>query len=723
MILRYRFALLSAAAAVACISVPRLSFGQQVGQQEITLPEVSVTASPIAGGPPGSFVPVTTLDRAQILREPAQSLGDVLLNEPGLSATSFAPGASRPIIRGLDNFRVRLQENGFGANDVSAYGEDHAVPLDPLSAERIEVIRGPASLRWGSQAIGGVVNVINNRIPTSLPDRAVQGRLSGAWNSGSRGWDGAGSVEMRGGNFVLHGDLFGRHDSDYRIPGGRRQANTGVRTDGGAVGLSYIFDQGFIGASFSRFRSLYGIPGGEEAELRSEINMEQLRWASRGEYRPSSGPIRSVNYWLGFTSYGHEEIGAEHHEHEHEHDHEHDHEHEEDEGGDHAAGAGRHVHGKFRNHSWDGRLELQHTPIVTGLGELNGSIGLSFEQERLRTTGEFFEFLPPAQTDRYAGYVFEELTLSPGLRLQGAARLEFVQVEGSSPTFPAGNLPLSSEHELENNPRRRSFMPVSVSLGLLQDLPWAMQARVTGQYVQRAPSAAELYSRGAHHASGTFDIGDPNLGMESAGTLELGLTRQTGSLRFDASVFYSRFDGFIYRALTGNVCGESFSSCAPGADEEFQQVAYGQRDATFYGVEAKAEQDLFNLGSNTIGVSGRYDFVRAEFANDGGNLPRIPPHRLGAGVWWRGTNWNASVDYLHAFDQTHTGPNETPTKGYDLLGVRVGYTAYFRDTTAVTFSLIGSNLLDSDVRNAASFKKDEVLLPGRSVRFLLTMTL
>lgn len=680
-------------------------------EDAIALPPMSVTASPIAGDQPGTFVPVTDLDQARIAQSPARSLGDVMRDEPGLSATTFAPGASRPIIRGLDNFRVRLQENGFGAGDVSAYGEDHAVPLDPLSAERIEVIRGPAALRWGSQAIGGVVNVINNRIPASLPERAVSGRVSGGWNSGSRGWDGAASAEVRAGNAVVHGDLFGRHDGDYAIPGGRRQANTGVRTDGGSIGLSHFFDQGFIGTSVSRFTSLYGIPGKMDALAGNSIRMEQTRWASRGEYRPGAGPIRSVNFWLGYTTYRHEETGAAHDDHAHD-------------GHDHAppAAGGRHVHGGFRNQSWDGRLEFQHMPVQTGLGELNGSFGLSYEQENLRTTGEFFEFLPSARTQRAAGYVFEELRLSPAWRLQAAARLEFVRVAGSTAAFPGGLLPLDADHELENAARRRDFMPASFSLGLLRDLPWAMQGRATAQYVQRAPSAAELFSRGAHDASGTFDIGAPNLRKEAATTFELGLGRRTGAFRFDASAYYARYNGFIYRALTGSSCGEEFSSCAPGGGGEFRQVAYGQRDATFYGFEGRAEQDVLRLGDGTAGVSGRYDFVRAEFANGAGNVPRIPPHRLGAGLWWRSARWQASVDYLHAFDQTRTGTNETRTNGYDLLGVRVGYTAQLGGTRALNLAVIGSNLLDSEVRNAASFKKDEVLLPGRSVRFLATLT-
>jgi len=669
----------------------------------IALPQMSVTASPVAGEAPGSFLPVTALDRPGLAASPARSLGDALRDEPGLAATTFAPGASRPIIRGLDNFRVRIQENGFGAGDVSAFGEDHAVPLDPMTAERIEVIRGPASLRWGSQAIGGVVNVINNRIPTSLPEQGAKGRVAGAWNSGSRGWDGTASADVRVGNVVMHGDLFGRHDGDYAIPGGRRQANTRVRTDGGAVGLSYFFDQGFIGTSVSRFNSLYGIPGRTDALLGTSIRMEQTRWASRGEYRPASGPIRSVNFWLGYTTYRHEELGA-------------------DLAEDGMVEPGsRHVHGGFRNNAWDGRLELQHMPVGTRLGELNGTFGASFEQENLRTTGEFFEFLPPARTTRTAAYLFEELKLSPVWRLQAAARMEFVNIAGSTAAFPAGNLPLDAEQELENAARRRSYTPASFSLGLLRDLPWEMQARATAQYVQRAPSAAELFSRGAHDASGTFDIGDPNLRKEAATTFELGLSRRVGGLRFDASAYYSRFDGFIYRALTGNSCGEEFSSCAPGGGE-FRQVAYGQRDATFYGFEGRAEQDVVQLGDGMAGISGRYDFVRAEFSNGAGNVPRIPPHRLGAGIWWRSPSWQASLDYLHAFDQTRTGENETRTDGYDLLNLRVGYTRPLGGTRAMNLSVIGSNLLDSEMRNSASFKKDEVLLPGRAVRLLATFT-
>ena len=706
----YRSALLSTVAVLACFGVVQETSAQEaVVLPPVSVPMVSVTASPITTDRLGTFVPVTTLERGEITTQPARSLGDILFNEPGVTSTTFAPGASRPIIRGFDNFRVRLQENGFASGDVSAYGEDHVVALDPLSADRIEVVRGPAALRWGSQAIGGVVNVINNRIPTTLPDRAAQGRISGGWNTGARGWDGVGSTDVRAGNWVAHFDLFGRYDSDYRIPGGGRQANSGVRTDGKSAGLSYVFDQGFIGTSVSHFRSLYGIPGGEEAATRTQLNSEQVRWSTRGEYRPGSGPIQRVSAWLGFTNYHHEEISDQ-------------------EGSDlsldggSSQSSGRVVNGGFRNNTWDARLELQHRPINTGIGPLNGTFGVSVQREHLRTTGEFLGFIPPARTDQYAGYLFEELTLTPGLRLQASTRVEFAQVAGSTATFPAGNLPTDPDQELDNFGRRRNFVPISAGLGLLRDLPWAMQGRLTGQYVQRSPSAAELFSRGAHDASGTFDIGNPSLRMEKAATAELGLARLAGFTRFDTSAFFSHFDGFIYRALTGSSCGEEFSSCAPGLDQDFRQVAYGQRNARFYGLEAKSEQDLFNLWDGNVGVSGRYDFVRAQFENGAGNLPRIPPHRLGGGIFWRDGTVQGSVDYLHAFNQNRTGENETPTKGYELLNARLGYTARLDDIRTANFSFIGTNLLDSDIRNVASFKKDEVLLPGRTVRFLATLT-
>jgi iron complex outermembrane receptor protein len=219
-----------------------------------------------------------------------------------------------------------------------------------------------------------------------------------------------------------------------------------------------------------------------------------------------------------------------------------------------------------------------------------------------------------------------------------------------------------------------------------------------------------------HEATGTFEIGDPNLVKEEARTVEIGLKRSEGAFRFDTSAYYTVFDGFIFKELTGATCDDELSTCAPGDGRELKQVVFQQRDATFYGVELAGEYDVARVWRGLWGVSAQYDFVRAEFS-DGENVPRIPPHRLGGGVYYRDMNWAAAVNLLHAFNQDEIGFGETPTAGYTLLGATASYTV---PATAgrpeFTVGLQGSNLLNDDVRNAVSFKKDEVLEPGASVR-------
>ena len=214
---------------------------------------------------------------------------------------------------------------------------------------------------------------------------------------------------------------------------------------------------------------------------------------------------------------------------------------------------------------------------------------------------------------------------------------------------------------------------MSASLGLRKELPWNVIASITGQYVERAPEAPELFSRGAHDAPATFEIGNPNLNKEAARTVELGLKRAKGDLRFDATAFYTRYKGFIFKRLTGIRCGDEFSTCGMPGEDELAQIVYAQRDATFYGVELAAQLDVMPLGRGVLGVDGRYDFVRAQFA-DGTNVPRIPPVRVGGGVFWRDGFWFARVALLHAFRQADIGANETPTAGYNLLKAEISYT-------------------------------------------------
>jgi iron complex outermembrane receptor protein len=271
--------------------------------------------------------------------------------------------------------------------------------------------------------------------------------------------------------------------------------------------------------------------------------------------------------------------------------------------------------------------------------------------------------------------------------------------------------------------RRRSFVPGSISFGVLKDLVAGLQATGTVSYSQRAPEAQELFSKGPHEASGTFEIGSPTLGKESATSFEIGLKRPRGDFRFEATAFHTRYNGFIYKRLTGNTCGDEFETCIGGPGEELRQVAFDQKDATFTGAEFFAQLDLAPVAGGTFGVDGQYDFVRARFT-DGTNVPRIPPHRLGGGLFWRDGNWFARVGVLHAFAQNRIADEETPTPGYNLLSATISYTHRFKPDDflrEVTLGIAGTNLLNDDVRNHASFKKDEVLLAGRNVRFYTTV--
>lgn len=673
-------------------------------QAQIQLPEIVVsTPSPVARpspkgartpaakpaetpvAPPAglivedAFVPVTVVPGNEITSTPGGNLADSLQYRPGIAGSTFAPGANRPVIRGLDNFRVRVQENGIGSHDVSALSEDHAVPIDPFAADRIEVVRGPATLRYGSQAIGGVVNAINERIPEIIPARGFSIETRGGLNSADRGADGAFKATAGAGGFAVHADAFKRHASDYNTPQGR-MANSFVDNQGFSVGGSLIGPSGFAGMAFTRYDALYGIPG-EEAR----IDMLQDKLQSRGEWRVGGMGIEAIRYWFGVSDYEHFEVVP-----------------------------GEGIGSIFTNKEVEGRIEVQHLPIATAFGELRGAVGTQFGRRKtIADSLEGDDLLAPARTNSVAAFVFEELQVTKRLRLQAAARIEHTRVDGIGLDLSDPLTPIAGE---------KTFRPISASAGILYELPMGVVARLTGQYVERAPDAAELFSKGIHEATGTFEIGNPFLAKETAQTIEVGFRRAKGAFRFDASAYHTRFDGFIFKRLTGERCDDDLASCTPGGGgTELKQALFQQRDATFSGVELQAQLDVAPIWRGVWGVDGQYDFVRARFDDaQGGNVPRIPPHRAGAGVYYRDPNWFARAGFLHAFDQNKIGDNETPTEGYTLLSADLAYTFKLNSQSGaipeMTIGLKGENLLDDDVRNHVSFLKEEVLQPGRTIR-------
>lgn len=707
-------------------------------------PQSAPVAAPAAAPQPGilpvvtdQFATVTVVPNEEIRRQGGATLGDLLFSKPGITGSSFAPGASsRPIIRGLDANRVGIVENGLASGGASDLGEDHFVPIDPLATTQIEVIRGPAALRYGSTSIGGVVSATNNRIPDALPVcpaapfqayGAAKAPLASAGSNAcstfetrtavssvDRGVEGGILMDAGGGNFAVHADAYGRKAGDYSIPSypylfdptkpfNGRQPNSAAQADGASLGGSYIFPGGFIGAAVTQNDSLYRIPGIDGADHQTRIDAHQTKFAAKGEYRPDAAAIDAIRFQAGAVDYRHNEIGL----------------------ADPADLSSLGVRQTFTNKEQEGRLEVQLMPFNARFASVTTAFGLQGGHQQLTAPGPdnpgalFNGLWDPNNNSRIAGYMFNEFRFSGTTKGQLAGRVEHVELHGSTPDFPADFVP-------DGNPqtamvRNPSYTPKSGSVGLIQNLPHDLVGSITAQYVERAPKPAELFSRGPHDATGTFDIGDPNLTIETAKSVELGLRRATGPFRFEATAYYTRFDNFIFRRLTGVMCGDDFASCGNGNPaNEGKQAIYSQRDAVFRGGEFQSQLDIAQFYSGSWGIESQFDVVRATFT-DGSNVPRIPPLRIGGGVFWRDSNWLVRVNLLHALAQNDIAPvAETSTPGYDLLKAEVSYKTKLDanrfGAREMLVGIVGNNLLNENIRNSVSYTKDEVLLPGLGVR-------
>jgi iron complex outermembrane receptor protein len=441
------------------------------------------------------------------------------------------------------------------------------------------------------------------------------------------------------------------------------QANSWLRGQGGAVGGSWIGDDDRVGLGAVRYESKYGIPAED-----TYIDMHQTKLLMRSSFGLGEGVWRNLTVDGGWADYAHSER---------------------DETGEALS--------TFKDKEWDVRAEA-----VTGAWSFlsESALGVQLQKRDFSALGEGEEFLLPTTTGSRAVFGFAEAPLGTKLRLQFGARVESVDVDGTSPDDVATS---------------RSFTPVSGSAGLVMDLGEAWRLGLSLSSASRAPAQVELFARGAHDGPRTFETGDPTLGEERANSAEVSLRWRGGRVHADGSLWVTQFDDYIHGELTGRTCDEE-GNCFDGDVEELQEMFYAQQDARFRGAEAHAEIELMQHAAGDLHLDLMADVVRATF-DGGGNVPRIPPWHAGAGVSWQSEMFDAGVSAKYSARQSDTGVNETVTEDYVSVDAQLAWRPWSRNR-GIELALVGRNLTDSVQRNAVSLNKDEVLLPGRDIRLM-----
>lgn len=648
-----------------------------------------ITANPL--GNSQLAAPSSVLEGDQLTLQQQGSLGETLNRQPGVASTWFGPGASRPVIRGLDGDRIRILRNGVGALDASSLSYDHAVPLDPVNVERVEIVRGPAALLYGGNAIGGVVNTFDNRIPDA-PVEGIHGAGELRYGGAATTRSSAGKLEAGDGRFALHLDANSRQFNDLRIPGYARSAkvrdadepgskhrleNSDGRQDGGALGGSYNWDHGYAGLSYSRYDANYG----SVAEPGVRLAMEQDHYGFASELRDLDGPFSALKFDAGYTDYQHQER----------------------EGGE--------VHTTFKNKGYEARVEARHQP----LGPIEGVIGAQVSRNEFSALGEE-AFVPQTDTDSLALFVLEQWQASERLALSLGARLEHTRVNPDS----------QGSERFAQADSASSFTAASLSSGAVYQLTpvWSLAASLG--YTERAPTFYELYANGAHVATGTYEVGDPGLSKEKAVSSDLALRFDNGTHKGSVGVFYSHFSNYIGLLASGNLREGHDHDHDDDHDHDHDhadvpEYLYRGVRARFYGVEAQDRWQLLEnaYGSFALELSG--DYTRAKNLDTGEDLPRIAPLRLNSGLAWNLERWQARLDVQHASSQRRKPATDTSTAGYTTLGASVGYRFDVGQSEWLAF-VRGENLTDQTVRYASSILRDIAPAPGRSVEVGLRTT-
>lgn len=695
-----------------------------------TLDTLEVRAVPLGNDAEGLTRPVEVLAGERLDEAKSHALGVALSRLPGVQSSYFGPGVGRPIIRGFDGARVQVLSDGLGTGDVSTVSVDHAVSVEPFLADQIEVLKGPATLLYGSGAIGGAVNVVDGRIPEAATGRPFQGRAE--LRGGTVNDERTGMARLDGtsasAQWIFHADLLHRESGDYAIPGYAESAallaeegetpdpdsrgrlpNSVVRTDAGALGMSWVGGRRFVGIGSSLFNTRYGVPGhvhddhahehddgghahGDDEAHNEEahgvhIVMDQRRHELRGGL-DEVGAFRSMRVKLARTAYTHTEFE------------------------DGAVGT------VFDNTSDEGRLELVHRPW----GVWEGAFGLQLARRSFMAVGD--EAFVPGSRTRDTGVfwmgkgTFGAFDLELGLR-HDRHRIGLRDAGDGH-----------DDHDHHDIPGGRRFSLNSISMAGRWNASDVFHLSLNLDHAQRAPTAEELYSHGLHVATQSFELGDAGLDRETANRAELGAHWHQGPMKVGAAIYHVRYDDFVYLAESDLVLhgtpvrlwrqGDArFNGGELTLDWDIAETAHGLWSLHAFGDVVRARLDG-TAGTEAVPVHIDHgDHAHDEIANvaTGGNLPRIAPARLGAQLRWRGNQWRAAVGAVRYDGQDRVAAGESPSSGYTLVDAHLAWHLDSAGGTAWEVFLDGSNLLDEDARPHTSFLKDLAPLPGRGLGF------
>jgi len=654
-------------------------------------PELVVTAI-IARNQSDILAGTSVVAGEELARDVRPTLGETLTHQAGVSATSFGPNASRPVLRGFQGERVRILSDGIGSFDVSNTSVDHPVVINPLTADRIEVLRGPTALLFGSSAIGGVVNVIDSRIPRSVPDEMVH--VDGHMTYGSAAkersvgakmdlgltdslvlhLDGtyAKSDDLRTGGYLLSSDLRSEAkasaDPDSRaladLQG--RLANSAARMWELAAGAAYVTTGGSLGLSVSRYDSLYGIPTrySLEADHPAEnvrLDVAQTRVDMRGEIKPQAGLFEAVRLRAGFADYHHDELAE-----------------------DGSIGT------SFYHKGWEGRTEL----VQRERDGWTGALGAQALVRRLHIVGAE-KYLPKIKAQSYGLFTVQALDLGT-VRAEAGGRVERAIASAEEDAF------------LGTDKARRSFTALSGSLGAAYEVRPDWRVGLNSSYTERAPSAEELFPKGPHAGTQAYEIGNPDFEKEVSKGLELTLRGKGSGFSVSASLYHSWFDNFIYEQPDGTV------------EDGLPVFQFHQDKARHYGAEMEASARLGMVGDFTVNLDGVGDVSRATILKPGAKVPapRIPALRLLGGLEAQSDRLDARLETEWVDGQTRIAPFETATPAYTLVNASLTWRPWGKDRDmSVLFS--ANNIFDVVARRHASFLKDYAPLSGRDVRVTL----